>query len=90
MTTNPHLVLSRISRAEMWADVTRIYADAVPYRTAKAIWGFEVVDARSVEDCPECGYAGDIFLLCGYYESRQCECGAVLGTTMQCECDPES
>lgn len=88
-TISPHIALNTVSRAKMWADAKRVYYDEVPYRTCLAIWGTEVVDARRTEDCPECSYAGDIFVLCPYHQYRECECGAILGTVTLCKCDPE-
>lgn len=75
------------TRDEIWAIAKRIWGDDIPSKTAWAIWGASVVDARRVEECPKCGDAGDIFLLCPYHQSRECECGAILGTVTQCQCD---
>lgn len=75
------------TREEVWAIAKDVWGDNMPYRTARAIWGASVIDARSVEDCPECGFAGDIFLLCPYHESRQCpDCGGVQGCIANCTC----
>ncbi len=77
-------------RDEMWAIAKRIWGDDIPSKTAWAIWGEPVVDARRVEECPECSWAGDVFVLCPYHRGRECECGAILSTVTQCRCDPES
>lgn len=74
-------------QAEIWSEARRIWGDEVPYNTCVAIWGKEVVDAERTADCPLCGWAGDIFVLCKYHQYRECECGAILGTVNQCKCD---
>lgn len=72
---------------EVWAIAKSIWGDEIPSKTAWAIWGETVVGAWRVEDCPECGFAGDIFVLCDYHQSRQCEiCGGILGTLTSCRC----
>ena len=83
-------ILAGTPRDEIWAIAKRIWGDDVPSKTAWAIWGAAVVDARRCEECPQCGWAEGIFVLCDYHKHRQCECGAVLGTVTQCKCDPES
>lgn len=77
------------SQTEIWAIAKGIWGDEIPENTCLAIWGSEVVDARGVDDCPLCGYAGDIFLLCAYHQYRQCECGSILGIH-QCKCEEEN
>lgn len=79
-----------ISPADVWATAKQVWGDEVPENTCLAIWGLKVVDARRTEDCPECGWAGSVFVLCPYHQYRQCECGAILGTVTQCSCDGES
>ena len=75
------------TRDEIWAIAKRIWGDDIPSKTAWAIWGAPVVDARRVENCSQCEWVGDIFMLCDYHRYRECECGAILGTLTQCKCD---
>lgn len=79
--------IGNASREEVWAIAKRIYGDNIPWRSSLAIWGPEVVDARRVSDCPECSYAGDIFVLCDYHKYRQCpDCGGIPGAYASCTC----
>lgn len=75
------------ARDEVWATNRRIHRDNVPYITCVAIWGKGVVDARRTADCPLCGFAGDIFVLCPYHQSRECpDCHGIWGTVASCRC----
>ncbi len=81
-------ILAGTPRDEMWAIAKRIWGNDVPSRTAWAIWGAPVVDARRLEACPECGWAGDIFMLCDYHRDRECpDCGGIAGTVFSCRCE---
>ena len=74
-------------RGEVWTIAKHIWGDEVPENTCLAIWGVEVVDARRVGDCVECGYAGDVFTLCKYHFDRQCpDCLGIPGTVASCTC----
>lgn len=75
----------------MWEGAKRVYGEVenMPEELPLIIWGAEVVDARQLADCPLCGWAGDIFLLCAYHKYRQCECGSILGIN-QCKCEEEN
>ncbi len=81
-------ILAGTTRDEIWATAKRIWGNDIPSKTAWAIWGAAVVDARRVEECPECGWAGDVFMLCPYHQDRECpDCHGIAGTVFSCRCE---
>lgn len=73
----------------MWEGAKRVYGEVadMPEELPLIIWGVEVVEAGRTEDCPQCGWAGDIFVLCKYHQDRECkDCGGILGTVASCKC----
>ena len=81
-------ILVGTPRDEMWAIAKRIWGDDIPSRTAWAIWGAAVVNARRCEECPQCGWADDVFVLCDYHQDRECpDCHGVAGTVFSCRCE---
>lgn len=77
------------TQQDIWQRAKAWYggADNVLYEVAMIIWGPEVVDAKRVSECPECGWAGDVFVLCPYHKDRECpDCGGISGTLTPCTC----
>lgn len=73
----------------MWEGAKRVYGDVadMPEGLPLLIWGKDVVDVRRVENCPKCGWAGEIYVLCPYHFDRQCpDCLAINGTVAPCRC----
>lgn len=73
----------------MWEGAKRVYGDVanMPEELLLIIWGQKVVNARRVEKCPECGWAGDVFTLCPYHFDRQCpSCHGINGMVAGCTC----
>lgn len=73
----------------MWEGAKRVYGtvENMPEELPLLIWGEKVVNARRVENCSQCGFAGDIFVLCPYHRDRECpDCGGINGTVVLCRC----
>ena len=75
------------SKSEKQILAKKIYGDEIPDMVSLAIFGPSVVDARRVENCPECGWAGEVYVLCPYHQDKECpDCHGIAGTLFPCKC----